>query len=161
MRFRTIFEFGMRYLAIFNCGMQTYAKIMWDILGLTQLHQKTPHNISKSHITNQNPCPAPTILEPPPLAAFVQAGIGFFSFMNSWKWKKSFVNSWKRCRSWFVKRRNIVREFVKIEIFVDEFVNSDTFVIRDSWTDKITFVKPWNPPFLRRSWVHENEKYRS
>ena len=63
-----------------------------------------------------------------PPAAFVQAGIGFFSFVNSWKPKNSFVNSWKRCCSWIVKRQNIVREFVKFEIFVREFVNSYTFV---------------------------------
>ena len=63
-----------------------------------------------------------------PPAVFVQAGIGFFSFVNSWKPKKSFVNSWKRCCSWIVKRQNIVREFVKFEIFVREFVNSYTFV---------------------------------
>ena len=68
------------------------------------------------------------ILEEAPPAVFVQAGIGFFSFVNSWKPKNSFVNSWKRCCSWIVKRQNIVREFVKFEIFVREFVNSDTFV---------------------------------
>ena len=101
-----------------------------------------------------------SLTEVPP-AAFVQAGIGFFSFVNSWKWKKSFVNSWKRFRSWFVKTRNMVREFVKIETSVREFVNSKTFVIRDSWIDKIMFVISWNPPFFRRSWVRENEKNRS
>ena len=50
-----------------------------------------------------------------------------------------------------MKRRNIVREFVKVEIFVRGFVNSDIFVIRDSWIDKIPFVKLLHPPFSRRS----------
>ena len=117
-----------------------------------------PHfDYTDTHFSKES---SSNLLEAPP-AAFVQAGIGFFSFVNSWKWKKSFVNSWKRFRSWFVKTRNMVREFVKIETSVREFVNSKTFVIRDSWIDKIMFVISWNPPFFRRSWVRENEKNRS
>ena len=81
-----------------------------------------------------------------PPAVFVRAGIGFFSFVNSWKWKK------------------IVREFVKTILFVIrerwkyrsricENGNICSWIrefwyIRDSWFDKITFSKWWNPQFL-------------
>ena len=77
------------------------------------------------------------------------------------KMKKSFVNSWKRSRSWFMRWRNFVREFVKIEKFVREFVNSCIFVYFDSWIYKIAFLESWKPPFISRSWVRENPKYRS
>ena len=96
-----------------------------------------------------------------PPAAFVKAEFGFFSLMNSWKWKKivrefvktiSFVirektkycsrirENWKTC-SW-------IREFLCIRDFW--FVNRHnpafppSFV--NSWKSKIWFVNSWIEP---------------
>ena len=87
--------------------------------------------------------------------------------IKMWLWKT-------KNYAWFpiMIKSLIFREFVKTASFVQDswkeeisFVNSlklkHTFVIRDSSIDKILFVKLLNPLFLCRSWIRENEKYRS